>query len=133
MPELVTRMTMGQDVPEWLMVAEPEQPGAPKGHFRFCVDVDVIDTPNYYAVMPNLALYNGPVIDNSGMMGHRIMAAGKPVFLVATGGAFFDSSTTPQFRELEQQQAEMRIVQQLQPQPVGWTFWRRVVYALTGR
>lgn len=144
--QLVTRFNMGQDVPEWLMVAEPEQAGAPKGHFRFCADVDVVDLPNMYLVVPNVAFHpnGGPVIDNVGMAGHRVMAASKPVTLVLGGAVFYGPETTPLFREAEarlrEQQERQYLAQAIRQDPgvivvpdPHRTFWQRVVYAFRGR
>lgn len=159
MPDLVTRMTMGQAVPEWLLTTEPEYPNAHRGHFRFCVDVDVIDTPAYYVVLPNLAFHppGAPTIDNVGMVGCRILAASKPVVMAVGGAIIYGAETTPHFKALEEQvrlaqaaaqeeAAQYRNAQVVErtdayvhPGPVAFvpdphpTFWSRLLYVFRGR
>lgn len=92
MPELVTPIRMGGDIPEWLIVAEPLEPGAPRGNFRFSCDVQIVETPDYYVVVP-MALGNlPPLLDGSGTVNHRIYAPGKPVHIAIAQQVIFPLS-----------------------------------------
>lgn len=89
MVDLVTALPMGSDIPDWLLVAEPLVAGAHRGNFRFTVDVHVIDTPNYYIVVPMQLGQHPPLIDGSGTMQHRVYAPGKPVHVIGAQEVYF--------------------------------------------
>lgn len=81
MADVLTRFDQGQPIPEWLLVCEPEQRGAPRDRFHFGSDVYVVDMPEAYlvvAIQPNI----GPLMDLTGTGGHRVYAPGKPVCAV---------------------------------------------------
>jgi hypothetical protein len=76
-----TRFQIGDDVPSWLIDAEPIHAASIQGKFTFSTPCDVLDLPDYFAVIP---LPYGPipsVIDFTGA-GCRVFAASKPVRLV---------------------------------------------------
>lgn len=76
-----TRYAMGAEVPSWLMDAEPISTTSVRGRFTFMVSCDVIDLPDYYALIP---IPYGPipgVVTFSGA-GCKILATSKPVRLV---------------------------------------------------
>lgn len=89
MVDLVTALPMGSDIPDWLLVAEPMVADAPRGNFRFAGDVHIIDTPDYFVVVPQALGNNPPLIDGSGMINHRIYAPGKPVHVVLVQSVTF--------------------------------------------
>lgn len=89
MSELVTPIPMGTAIPDWLLVAEPMQAGAPRGNFRFAIDVHVVDTPEYFVVVPMTLGVHPPLIDASGTALHRIYAPVKPVHMVDAQQVFF--------------------------------------------
>lgn len=83
----VTRFAMGAEVPPWLIDQEPIHVHSHPGVFRFTTPCDVIDTPDYYVVVP---VVTGPlpsIIDFDGD-GVRIFASGKPVRLVCAQQVF---------------------------------------------
>ena len=77
---------MGMDIPAWLLSADPVQAHAPRGNFRFACDCDVIETDDYFLVVP---LQTGPYpIDTSNMVAHNVYATSKNVVLVLAQGGF---------------------------------------------
>lgn len=132
----VTRFAMGSPIPEWLLSADPTQAGAPKGNFRFAVDVDVFETETYYLVLP---LAGGPYpIDMSGMAGHNVYATAKDVRVALAWGAF-GTLSNQQWVHVPPGVTELAQSMQAPPAQLGVsaaperTFWQRVRYAFTGR
>lgn len=83
----VTRFAIGSEVPAWLIDQEPIHAQSTPGVFRFTTPCDVIDTPEYFVVIP---IVSGPlpsIIDFDGG-GVRIFASGKPVRLVCAQQTF---------------------------------------------
>lgn len=78
--DVIARFRAGDDIPEWLLVREPLQKGAPKGVFRFAADTYVIDLPQHFLWV--LEQEAPRFIDDAGMQAHRVYAASKPVALV---------------------------------------------------
>lgn len=76
----VANYPMGSDVPEWLLAVTPGGPTSHMGKVRFAVDVDVIETPNYFLVAPtSLAPVLPYPLDTEGTSGCNIAAASKLV------------------------------------------------------
>lgn len=90
----VTRFQMGAAIPEWLLAAEPMQPGAPRGAgLRFGCDVDVIETADSYVVIALPGQAHQPLIADAGMAAHHIFAPSKVARMVQL--------VTPILREAE--------------------------------
>lgn len=81
----VTPMKMGEAIPEWLVTLEPN-PANPqasrRGEFRFAVDVDILDLPDYFLVLPRASTPFLRLVDADGTEGCILWAASKPVHLV---------------------------------------------------
>lgn len=76
----------GDAVPDWLIAAEPREPGATPPKVTFDQDVHVVETSAGYWIMNDRLL--GPTktlvhVDGEGCGRNALMAAGRPVVLVA--------------------------------------------------
>lgn len=148
----ITTLKMGADVPEWLMALEPHPnvPRSARGNFRFAVDVDVIDLPEFYIVLPRVMGAFTAMIDTSGTEGCIIQAATKPVQLVmawntvdsmANGShAWVAGNESPGFSphpigrmNPPAQLAAAPMYEPIQVPDPHPTFWRRMLYAFRGR
>lgn len=89
MSDAITQFKAGDAIPEWLIVAEPMQPGAPRGSgLTFSVGVYVVDFPEAYLLVA-IHPYAGSLIEANGMDAHRIYAPGdKPVGYVISIGSY---------------------------------------------
>lgn len=115
----ITRLKMGDAIPEWLLVCEPETPGAQRGNFRFDVDVDVIETPNYLIIFPAFqfgVVQHFKVIDDSGTMNHFVYAPAKPVHIISQSGVILPIEHRPQVEAWHAQQREAaRVIKETVP------------------
>lgn len=120
MAELVTRLAAGSDVPEWLLATTPT-PGCPRGYLRFAADVEIVDLPDRYLILP---VHAGRIFDASPDNPHQTHAASKDVLIVSVLAGF--RSIEPQLWAMQAPAA--------QPVPDGHRgFWARLRYVLTGR
>lgn len=81
----ITVLAMGSAIPDWLVVADPVEPGAPKGAWRFDCDVVIIELVSDFFVMPIIPLgqmSTCSIMDWTGMAGHNVYAASKPVRVI---------------------------------------------------
>lgn len=82
----VTRILVGQPIPEWLIVFEPRKDVPPglsrRGNPRFSVDVDVVETEAVYFVVAVGDHRLAQLIDVGDMTACTAWAATKPVKIV---------------------------------------------------
>lgn len=91
----MTRMAMGSDVPEWLLVVEPRSAQSRKGAFRFAADVMLYETPDHYLLEP-VELLDRPLLDLSQCIDCRLSAASKQVRMTVALTTFMLASETPE-------------------------------------
>lgn len=80
----VTRMAAGSEVPEWLIAMEPNNPNAVRGAIRFGIDMNLIELPDMYVLVP-CSIWQAPgaqAIYMGGGQGMNTFAPGKPVRVV---------------------------------------------------
>jgi hypothetical protein len=88
----ITILPMGSSIPDWLIVADPKVAGAPKGHWRFDVDVSIVELADDFIVFPILTIgepSTARILDMTGIGPHHIYAATKPVRIVHAFNSFF--------------------------------------------
>ena len=136
MTETITQFAMGEAVPEWLITVEPMHPGSHKQNFRFAVDVDVIETPDVFVVVPRMFGNFLAIIDMSGTHGCHMFAPGKPT-RIATGLAdIFAPGVTPMVEIGVAVPPPSPAVDNAYVEAVvdpHQTFWARLKYAFLGR
>lgn len=91
----VTKVRMGQGVPEWLLAIEPMGPQANRGAFRFAVDVDIIDTPDFFVVVPTMAGSYPGILDMQDTHGCKVLAASKLVRFALVQDCVFEETVGP--------------------------------------
>jgi len=94
----IVSIPMGSPIPDWLLVAEPQVAGAPKGNWRFDCDVVVIELSTDFFVWPIVPLGEPStclVLDMTGMLGHNVDAATKPVRVIHQIAHFFPMEYRP--------------------------------------
>lgn len=74
-----TRFHAGDKIPSWLLDIEPNNPQAVKGVLRFGTEVDVIETPNSFSVLPTAYGDIPPIVQFEGGAGCNLFASAKPV------------------------------------------------------
>lgn len=91
----VIKLPMGSDVPEWLLMVLPNNSQANPGKFRFAHDVEVIDTPDYYLIVPLVVGDFGYLFDTGGMINCGVWAAGKMVRIIERQTHLYPVGTSP--------------------------------------
>lgn len=91
-PAKITAIPMGSPIPDWLVVADPLQAGAPKGNWRFDCDVIVIELATDIFVFPIIepgVTSTCSVMDWSGMQAHRVYASAKTIRVIHQFNSIF--------------------------------------------
>jgi hypothetical protein len=82
----ITRFAPGQAVPDWLLDQEPAQPDAIKGPITFADVADVIETPDYFVLVPFRDAAGIVTIEGRGNL---VFAATKPVRVLIQQSVIF--------------------------------------------
>lgn len=131
-PCTAIRLPMGSDIPEWLIVCEPASPKARKGAFRFAVDVEIVEGPDHYLVMP-LGFGNLPaVIDASGTFECKIYAPTKPVRVAVNQITYLPEEMAAWAQAMAGSAFPIPEVPALITDPHR-SFWARLRYVFSGR
>lgn len=88
----ISILRMGSPIPDWLLVADPQVAGAPKGNWRFDVDVSIVELTDDIIVFPVLPFgepSSARILDMTGIGPHHIYAATKPVRIIHMVNTFF--------------------------------------------
>lgn len=132
MTETITKFAMGDNVPEWLITVEPMHPTSHKENFRFAVDVDVIETPDVFVVVPRLFGSYHAILDMSGTHGCKMFAPGKVTRIAVGLSDFFADGVAPMVQIGAPDKAVPAVQPETVPDPHP-TFWARLLYVLRGR
>lgn len=88
----ISILRMGSPIPDWLLVADPQVAGAPKGNWRFDVDVSIVELADDFIVFPILPFgepSSARILDMTDIGPHHIYAATKPVRVIHMVNTFF--------------------------------------------
>lgn len=137
----VRQFAMGEAIPEWLLTLEPRSKTSRREHFRFAVDVDMIETTEVFVVVPRVFGNYGTMIDMMGTSDCDMFAPGKPVRFASTLMDVFARGAMPpvplmpgQFQEMPSQEIdankELREAHFAARAREATPWWRRVWEAL---
>lgn len=107
----ISILRMGSPIPDWLLVADPQVAGAPKGNWRFDVDVSIVELADDFIVFPILPFgepSSARILDMIGIDKHHIYAAAKPVRVIHMVNTFFpfEYAAAVQAKQMEVAQQE---------------------------
>jgi len=108
-PAKITILQAGSPIPDWLLAADPQHPGAPKGNWRMRLPASVIELQDDFIVFPILepgTLSSMTTFDFDGMAHHHLYAASKPVRVVVTWESYYQIEYT---QAVETKQRELQL------------------------
>ena len=132
----VQHFKMGSDIPAWLLAIEPVNEASVMGQSRFGCDVDVLETDDYFLLLPtNILLPVSGILDFTGTYNCTAVATAKPVRILVSETVPFPRGMSPPMAGTPPYGLSIQpvVAAPLAPREPHRNFWSRLRYAFTGR